>query len=159
MLKSLIRTALGLVVVLAWWTFTGDSVDTASDSVNGIPTRVWEGGAGTLSIELDTTTPAQIRIDFGENAEDESARSLDAWQDIAAGHHTFSVDVPAGVGGYVDLGAVDPKPGDSLSWRISAGDTVVDEQSQTLDAPLQEGFSFGLQAYFDDYATGTLGLD
>jgi hypothetical protein len=161
MLKSLIRTALGLAVVLAWWTLRDGVVGTGpdTDTVSEIPTRVWEGGAGTLSIEVDTSTPAQMRIDFGEDDDGTPARSMDAWQEIGAGHHSFSIDVPAGVGGYVELGAVAPEPGDSLSWTISAGGAVVDEQSDTLERPLEEGYAFFLQSYFDEYATGTLGED
>ena len=157
LIKGLLKTVLGLVIVLGWWTLRGDNVDI--DTASEIPTQVWEGGAGTLSIEVDTSTPARMSIDFGENDEDESARSLDTWQEIGAGHHSFSIDVPAGVGGYVDLDAVAPEVGDTLSWRISAGGNVVDEQAQTLDEPLEDGWAFGLQAYFDDYATGTLGDD
>jgi hypothetical protein len=161
MLKSLIKTALGVVVVLAWWTLRDGIIDTDTDTetVDEIPTRVWEGGAGTLSIEVDTTAPAQMRIDFGEDDKGMPIRSMDTWQDIGSGHHSFSIDVPAGVGGYVELGAVDPKPGDTLSWTISAGGNVVDEQSDTLERPLEEGYAFFIQAYFDEYATGTLGED
>jgi hypothetical protein len=157
MLKSLVRTALGLAVVLAWWTLRGDNVET--DTASAIPTRVWEGGAATMSVEVDTTTPSQMRVSFNERSEEESARSLETWQDIAAGHHSFSIDVPADVGGYVELGAVAPEPGDTMSWKISVGDEMVDEQSETLEKPLEQGYAFFIQAYFDDYATGTLDLD
>jgi hypothetical protein len=157
MVKNLVRTALGVAVMLAWWTLRDDSVEV--ETASAIPTQVWEGGAGTLEIEVDTSTAATMRIDFGEDDDGMSIRSLDAWQEIGAGHHSFSIDVPAGVGGYVELGAVAPEPGDTLSWTISAGGDVVDEQSDTLERPLEDGYAFFLQAYFDEYATGTLGED
>jgi hypothetical protein len=157
MVKNLVRTALGVGVMLAWWTLRGDNVET--ETASQIPNRVWEGGAGTLSIEVDASTPSTMRASFGEHDEGRSLRSMETWQEVAAGHHSFTIDVPAGVGGYIELGAVAPEPGDTLSWTLSAGGEVVDEQSETLEQPLEKGYAFFIQAYFDDYATGTLGDD
>jgi hypothetical protein len=63
------------------------------------------------------------------------------------------------VGGYVELGAVEPQPGDTLSWEIEVNGQVVDEQSETLEEPLGPGYAFFLQSYFEDYASGTFGDD
>jgi hypothetical protein len=35
----------------------------------------------------------------------------------------------------------------------------VDEQTDTLERPLEPGYAFFLQTYFEDYATATVGED
>ena len=41
--------------------------------------------------------------------------------------------------------------------QIQAGGATVDEQTEQLEKPLEQGYGFFLQTYFDDYATGELG--
>ncbi|HXV35615.1 MAG TPA: hypothetical protein VEC18_00605 [Myxococcota bacterium] len=156
-MKSILKSLAGLALVLAWWTLRGAGDDPSQESADSIPTTVWAGGGGQLAIEADTTTAAQMRVSFSENGETGDERSLSSWEDIAAGHHSWLIDVPKGVSGYVDLGAVEPQPGDKLHWTLSVDGRMVDEQAQTLDAPLEDGWAFGIQAYFDDYASGQLG--
>jgi hypothetical protein len=156
-MKSLVKTIAGLAVVLAWWTIRGPG-DDHTESTRKIPAVVWDGGAGSMTIHAETSCPAQMRVGFSDHREDvEDPRSLNAWEDIPAGRHSWTIDVPAEVGGYVELSATEPKPGDTLSWSIEAAGTTVDEQSETLEQPLQQGYGFFIQSYFDDYATGTLG--
>jgi hypothetical protein len=83
-------------------------------------------------------------------------RSLETFEDVAAGHYRWPIDVPSDVGGTVELSAVDPKPGDELRWAVAVNGETVDEQSEALEKPLQQGYGFFLQAYFDDYASGAL---
>ena len=156
MLKSLGKTLLGLVVVLAWWTIRGPG-DSDTETSSSIPTVVWDGGAGQLSIHAETSTPAQMRVSFYEESESDDARSLESHEDVTPGIHNWTISVPANVGGYVELSATDPQPGATLSWTLEAAGKLVDEQSERLDQPLQEGYGFFLQTYFDDYATGELG--
>ena len=156
MFASLGKTLLGLAVVLAWWTIRGPA-DSDTETSSSIPTVVWDGGAGTLAIHAETSTPAQMRVSFHENGDSDDARSLETYQDIAAGSHDWTISVPANVGGYVELSATEPQPGASLRWTLQAGGNTVDEQSDTLEQALEPGYGFFLQTYFDDYATGSLG--
>jgi len=158
-MKGLLRSAAGLALMLGWWTLTGGGDDPNHESASRIPTAVWEGGGGHLAIEADTSSAAQMRVSFSEEDESGEGRELQTWEDVAAGHHTWTIDVPSGVGGYVELGAVDPKPGDALRWTVTVNGETVDEQSDTLEEPLQKGYAFFLQTYFDDYASGTLADD
>lgn len=158
-MKTVVKSVVGLALVLAWWTFTGDGDDPGHASADRIPELVWDGGGGRLSIEADTTSAAQMRVSFSENGGSGEERYLDTWEDVDAGHHSWTIEVPTGVGGTVELGAVDPQPGDSLSWTLRVDGETVDEQSEALEQPLEKGYAFFLQAYFDDYATGTAADD
>ena len=155
-MKSIVRVALGLALVLAWWTLRGGG--DATETADSIPAVVWEGGGGNLTIHAETTCPARLRIGFSDHAEGvESPRSLETYEDVPAGKHSWTIAVPAQVGGYVELGADSPHPGDRLSWTIKVGGTAVDEQSDTLDRPLESGTAFFIQSYCDDYASAPLG--
>jgi hypothetical protein len=158
-MKALLKSVAGLVLVLGWWTLTGEGDDPNHESADRIPELVWDGGGGRLAIEADTTTAAQMRVSFSERGENGEERSLQAWEDVGAGHHSWTIEVPAGVGGTVELGAVDPQPGDSMGWTLRVDGQTVDEQLDSLEQPLEEGYAFFLQTYFDDYASGTLGYD
>lgn len=145
-LKRAALAVLGVIVTLAWWTLTGSH---GSDhSVKGIPSKVWEGDGGTLAVALDTTSAARFSISFGDNKD----KRLEVWTPVQAGEHTWTISIPRGAGGYIELDAVDPKPGDKLHWEITLNGKTVDEQSETLNGPLQPGYAFFLQVYHDDYS-------
>ena len=156
-MKQLVKAVLGLAVVLAWWTLRGPG-EGNTETADKIPNVVWDGGAGNMTIHAETSTPARMHISFSDHADDvEEPRSLESWEDVPAGKHSWTIAVPAQVGGYVELGATDPKPGDRMRWTIQASNTTVDEQDETLEQALEPGTAFFLQSYFDDYASGTLG--
>lgn len=155
-MKSLAKTLIGLALILAWWTLRGPG-ESSGASADHIPKVVWDGGAGQLTIRTETSCPAQMRVSFNEHSENPDSRSLETYEDVPAGSHSWTIDVPSDVGGYVELSATSPHPGDRLRWTIEAAGTTVDEQADTLEKPLEEGYGFFLQSYFDDYATGALG--
>ena len=136
LLNKLLKSALGLALVLGWWTLTGEGDDPNRESASRIPATVWEGGGGRLAIEADTTAAAQMRVSFNERGDTGEERSLETWEEIGAGHHSWTIEVPEGVGGYVELGAVDPQPGDELRWTLAVNGEVVDEQSDALETKL-----------------------
>ncbi len=156
LLKRGVMSILGVVVMLAWWSFRGSDANT--ESADKIPVKVWDGGAGTMTIDVESTSAAQMRVSFSELGKDDG-RSLETYEDVPAGSHSWTIDVPARTGGYVELSAVDPKPGDKLSWKVSVNGSVVSEQAETLAQPLEENTGFFLQSYFAEYGTGTLGDD
>ena len=157
MFKNLLVRAgtaiLAVAVMLVWWSIRGS--DSNSTEVKGIPERVWAGGAGKLTVEVETTTAATMRVSFSEEKEDGTGKSIHSHEEIPAGTKSWTIDVPAGVGGYVEITAINPQVGATLKWRILLNGQVVDEQSEALEKPLEPNWSFGLQQYFADYSKGT----
>lgn len=155
LVKRVLMSILGVVVTIAWWSIRGG--DPNVQSVDEIPAAVWGGGGGTLTIEVHTTCAAQMRVSFDSDQED--VESLESREDMEAGTRTWTIDVPRGAGGYIELGAVDPKEGDTLSWQIRLNGQMVDEQFDELQEPLGEGYAFFIQSFFEDYSTGQFAED
>ena len=153
--KALVRTVLGLALVLGWWTISGNRIST-HPAEDKIPTRVFGGGAAKLEIEAETSTAATMAVSFSD---DSGERHLETYERVAAGTYRWSIDVPSEIGGYVELNAEDPKAGDHLKFRILANGRPVFEDSDALEQPLEPGYAFFVQAYFDDYAKGKLSSD
>jgi hypothetical protein len=153
--KTIVRTVLGMVLVLGWWSFTGNSIST-SPTTDKIPASVWGGGAGVLEIEAETTTPARMSLSFSRDAQDEH---IETYEDVPAGTFRWKIDVPSATSGYVELNALAPKPGDRVQFRILSNGRAVFEDVEQLDQPLEPGYAFFVQAYFDDYAKGKLSSD
>ncbi len=156
-MKALVRTVLGLVLVLGWWTFTGNSISTQR-AQDKIPASVWGGGAGKVVIEAETTTASRMMVGFSRDRQ-EDEDNLETYEDVPAGTYRWTIDVPSGTGGYVELNAVTPKAGDRLKFRILANGRTVFEDSDELLQPLEPGYAFFVQAYLDDYAKGELSTD
>jgi hypothetical protein len=146
-IKRIAVALAGMIMTLAVWSFIGGN---AGSEVQGIPSKVWEGGGGMLNVEVNSTTPARFSIGFDGEGED---LSLDAWTPVAAGSHTWTINIPREAGGYIELSAENPKVGDKLSWKIHLNGRLVDEQSETLEQALDPGYGFFLQSYYDDYSS------
>ena len=142
---------MGTVGVLAYWSLRGSN--SSSKASEGIPPQVWGGGGAKLSVDVESSAPARFSITFDERNKTD-ARSLETWTKVGPGPHSWTVDVPARVGGYIDFDAEDPKVGDQLHFKIMINNQIVDEQADTLKEPLQSGYAFGIQAHFEDYSRG-----
>jgi hypothetical protein len=153
--KAIVRTVLGLVLVVGLWTITGNKIST-SPAPDRIPTSVFGGGAGVLEIEAEATTAARMAVSFSDES---GERHLETYEKVGAGTYRWSIDVPSGIGGYVELDAHDPKAGDRLKFRVRANGRTVFEGEDRLDQPLDPGYPFLVQAYFADYAKGKLSQD
>ena len=118
--KSLLRVALSVlscVATLLWWTYhdKGSSVQSSSH----IPAKVAEGG-NQLEVSVETTTPCTMRIDFHDLRKPSGSQMLlQSWEKIPAGSHSWTIDVPSGIGGYIELDADHPEPGATLTQRVS----------------------------------------
>jgi hypothetical protein len=151
--KAVVKTVLGLVLVLGWWTFTGNMVST-DKAVAKIPASVFGGGAAKIEVEAETTTPARMMIGFSD---DKGDRHLESYEDVAAGTFRWTIDVPSEIGGYIELNANAPKAGDRMKFRVKSNGHTVFEDTQELEQALEPGYAFFVQAYFEDYAKGELG--
>jgi hypothetical protein len=153
--KALVRTVLGLVLVLGWWTISGNRIST-NPAQDKIPKSVFGGGAAKIEIEAETTSAARMLVSFSD---DSGERHLETYEDVPAGTYHWSVDVPNEIGGYVELNAVEPKAGDRLKFRVLSNGRTVFEDSDQLAEALEPGYAFFVQAYFDDYSKGKLSED
>ena len=157
LVKRVLMAVGGMVLVLGWWTiqgkFSGSSTAEASDK---IPAKVWEGGGTTLTIETDSSDPAVLRALFEATAHTngKAVRSLDSYEKIPAGRHTWTVDVPATVGGDLELQAENPKAGSRLSWTVRCGDKVLKQETETLDSALKANEAFFLKMDVEDFSSG-----
>lgn len=149
--KLLLRTALPLIVIaaLAWFAFGRKG---GSASASHLPEKVGRGGQ-TLEIDAQNSCPATMRVSF-ENPSKLAGQepSIQSSQKILAGESSWSIDVPPGVGGYIELDADRPNPGDTLSMRIRMNGRLLDQQTDKLDSPLQPKAAFFLRDHFDDYS-------
>jgi hypothetical protein len=162
LLKKGVMTILGLALVLGGWTIRDKFFGRASaESYSHIPARVWSGGGGQITIEAEASDPGKISASFETNLpiEDPNHRFLETWQKIDAGKHTFTVEVPPGVGGMVELDIDQPKVGAKARIAVLVDGRVAAEDTQILDAPLKPGWGFAAQVEMEDYATGKLGED
>jgi len=81
-------------------------------------------------------------------------RSLDTYQKVPAGSHSWSVDVPSAVGGDLEFEAEQPKPGSHLKWTVRCGSRILAENSETLNSALQGNEAFFLKFDSEDFASG-----
>jgi len=141
--------AIGVAVTLGYWTLRGPG-ESRTKTQSSIPSRVWDGGGGSLALRIETSCAATMRVSFYEGTED--GRGLDTSESVGPGEHSWTIDVPRGAGGTIELGAEQPKVGDTLKWTISLNGQTIDEQSETLDEELRQGYAFFLQSEYDDYS-------
>jgi hypothetical protein len=156
-MKRVLSSALGLALVLGWWTlrdklFGGGSTPAVSDRV---PAKLWEGGGTTLTISVESSDPAIVRADFESSDRNSgtTSRALNSQEKVAAGSHTWTIDVPAGVGGTLEFEAENPKPGSWLKWTVSSGNKVLMHESDTLNVTLKANEAFFVQYQADDFST------
>ena len=144
-------SALGIAATLLWWTYhdTGSS----AQSMSHIPAKVGEGG-NRLVVETETTTPSTLRITFDDLRKPVGQQILvESWEKIPVGPHSWTVDIPSGIGGYIELEADHPNPGDTLTQRIRINGKEVDSQSDRLDSALQPNTAFFVQFHRDDFSS------
>lgn len=153
MKRLLIRagiSVLGVAITLTWWTIRkGDS---HTQSVKHIPAKVWAGGH-TLEVEVETSCAATVSVTFSEHDKPVGEQNtLETNEKVDAGEHSWSVDVPEHVGGYVEVQATAPNVGDSLKLKVKVDGRFVYEESSKLERPLEGGYVFGLSEHYDDYS-------
>jgi len=153
MKRLLIRLGLlvlGTVVTLLWWTYHDKG--SSAQSISHIPVKVGQGGT-QLVIEVEGSTSSTVRIDFEDLSKPSGQQILlNAWEKVPAGPHTWTVDIPSGVGGYIEFEADHPNPGDTLSQRLKVNGKEVDSQTERLDSALQPNTAFFVQFQRNDFS-------
>jgi len=142
-------SALGVAATLLWWTY--HDKHSSAQSMSHIPAKLGDGG-NQLVVEAETTTPATFRLNFEDLRKPAGQQILlDAWEKVPAGPHSWTIDIPSGIGGYIELEADHPSPGDTLTQRVRINGQEVDSQSERLDTGLQPNTAFFVQFQRDDF--------
>jgi hypothetical protein len=115
---------------------------------------VWEGGGESLTIDVESSDPAVLHAYFAATAKNSGSpvRSLDTYEKVTAGSHSWTIDVPSAVGGNLELQADNPKPGSRLTWTVRSGNSLLTRDSETLNSPLHAHEAFFLKFDADDFA-------
>jgi hypothetical protein len=151
MLKKIAMSALGLVVVLAYWTITGRHNKTVDAGPTKMPIKFMSGGGGTLTIEADSTAPAVMRYTFHGPLDEGTAKDkVEGYENLEAGHYSWVTEIAPDTGVYLELNAKDPKPGAKLNWTVKLNGKELTTESETLEGELKPGYAFFLQFEHDD---------
>ena len=159
--KRLVLGALGVVVMLGYWTVKGWFVGDANATMKHIPAKVWDGGGGTIVVETDSTEAARVYVSFETNLamDDDDHKFLETWEQVTPGFHAFKIEVPPGVSGSAELNVENPKVGSKARIAVRVNGEIAVEDHQVLNEPLKEGWAFAAQVHLEDYAKGTPGED
>lgn len=153
MKRVLIRvgiSVLGTVITLLWWTYHDKGSSVASSS--HIPAKV-AGGGNQLEVFAEASTASTMRIDFQDLSQPAGHQMLlQSWEKIPAGSRSWTVDVPSGVGGYIELDADHPNAGDTLTVKVKMNGKDVEHQTDRLDGALEPNTAFFVQFYHEDYS-------
>ena len=158
MKKLLLRlglSALGVAATLLWWTYhgTGSKVQSSSH----IPAKIGDGG-NQLVVEVEGSTAATLRINFDDIRKPIGEQILlESWEKVPAGSHSWVVDVPSGVGGYIEFEADHPNPGDTLTQRVKMNGKEVDSQTDRLESALEPNTAFFVQFHRNDFSSAASG--
>ena len=144
---------LGMVATLLWWTYHDKGSN--AQSVSHIPAKV-AGGGNQMEISTEASTASTVRITFEDLRKPVGEQILiEAWEKIPAGAKTFTVDVPSGIGGYIELGADHPNPGDTVGASVKINGKEVEHQKDRLDSPLEPNTAFFVQFHYQDFSKAT----
>jgi len=154
MKRILLRAGLslaGMVVTLLWWTYhdTGSHVE----SMNHLPAKVLDGGH-PLEILTEASTPSTVHVTFEDLRKPVGQQILiQSSEKIPAGTRSWTIDVPAGIGGYVELNADHPVPGDTVAATLKVDGRELGRQAEKLESPLEPNTAFFVQFEYDDFST------
>ncbi|MGH9676307.1 MAG: hypothetical protein ACRD36_04330 [Candidatus Acidiferrum sp.] len=137
---------LGMVAMLAWWTFTGNKSDSKTGSATKMPEKKFGGGGPKVTIEVEVNGPATLGFmgTLPRKADDSQPLEEDA-ERIAPGTHIWNIELAPHTSGTFDLRANNPQVGNKLSWHVTVDGKEMAHESDTLDKPLQGGYAQDLQ--------------
>ena len=157
LVRKLVFTAIGVAVMLGWWTIRGGGGKSVATS-DGIPPAVFGGGGGPVTVSFDVSGPAVLRASFGHGNDGRGGheKRLDAYPKFGAGHHEVTFDAAPGTWSSLELELEKPPPGASLSWTITAAGREVHRRSESLNGPLAANEAFFDNVEFADISAGEL---
>lgn len=155
MRKLLLRlglSVLGTVATLLWWTYHDKGARSNAESMSHIPAKVGDGG-NQLTIEVEGSTAATLRLDFEDLSKPVGRQILlNAWEKVPSGTHSWTIDIPNGIGGYIEFEADHPNAGDTLTQRVKVNGKEVDSQSERLNSAPEPNTAFFVQFERADFS-------
>ncbi len=115
-----------------------------------LPQVVFEGGGGTLEIDVELNRPAELKASFERWLGPEESELLSSSQSLEPGSHHFEVDVPDATYGYFEVGVPDAEVGARIAWTVSLDGAPLERQEVELERPLEPGYAFFVQFEFDE---------
>lgn len=135
-------------------TACGGKTDEKQDAIlEKLPAKTWEGGKATLSINVESSLPALLKMEFND-PDEKSGRKIVVHQKLAEGNSSLSINLKDHTGGYFEVGVPEAKPGAKLSCSLSLDGKEFWSQSSTLEKPLAENEAFFVNSDFDDFTKG-----
>ena len=117
LIRKVLGAIAGVAICIAIWTIQDRLTGGGDNTIKSIPTVVWGGGAGVVTIEAEASAPANISVSFVSNLDDDR-EYLETWQEIPAGKTTFDIDVPADVSGEVWVRIDEPEVGAKVKVTV-----------------------------------------
>jgi len=146
--SKLIFALIGMLLVLGYWTFIDKKpISTGSSH---IPDKILGGGGDRLVIDVDINGKAQLGMMVDRPHKPNSDQPFEEdYQNLDPGHHSFVVELAPGVTGTIDLRALEPHVGNTIGWTVTRNGKQIAQESDTLDKPLQGGYSQSLQVQLE----------
>lgn len=146
--RRVVIGVVGLVVVLGWWTLIGRG-GKSDTTVARIPDRIWEGGGGKTTVDVEFSHPGEVTLDFycwdESGKSPHAAQSFIAKQDVPAGKHHFVVEVTpkTNVCGYFRIPG--SKKGARIAYTLVCGAKKIGSDEGTAEEDAQPGNDFELR--------------
>lgn len=135
----------GSVVLALVWMSMGGGGGGEYEELDRVPSAVFGGGAGEMTVDVKVSEPARLDASFGKW--DESDEWLEKWaqESLDAGQHLRVVDVGPDTYFYFEVAIDEPSPGASIEWTVYLDGAEIWRESERLDQSLEEGYAFFVQ--------------
>ncbi|MHC5024089.1 MAG: hypothetical protein ACYTGG_09275 [Planctomycetota bacterium] len=130
--------------------------------VRGIPEVVWDGGAATVTVDVNFSGPGTLFVAFTDREWDETgqhfytARELQGIDELPSGRHQFEIDVPSGVNAFFDAKLDEPERHATIDWQINVNGHPAWDERITLNGPPSRYNGLSAKVRFDDVASGQI---
>lgn len=146
-MKRILMSAVGMLLVLGFWTITGKRTKGGSKEAEAIPRKVLSGGTD-VTLDVEISAPGRVVTHFAKQGD----KSVDAYQKVAAGHHTFVISVPPGMSGTAEVNFDNPPVGTKAHIEVRGSGHSAQDDDELANA-LEPGHAFFVQLELDDWAT------
>jgi hypothetical protein len=151
---KLALAVVGLGLTLGYWTFFDKKPISSGGS--HIPDKIFDGGGDRLTVDLEINGKAQLGMMLEQPRKPDGSQPLaEYYQNLNPGHYSFTVELAPKMMGTVDLRALEPQVGNKLSWTVTRNGNQIAQDSDTLDKPLQAGYSQDLQVQLESEEQAT----